>query len=65
MLDLMRKREIIDLLDDNVVGATQNDAYKVARAKASERFKEFETALVNKIVKGKLSYVFFLGKTYS
>lgn len=52
---MMRKREIIDLLDDNVVGATQNDAYKVARAKASERFKEFETALVNKIVKGKLS----------
>lgn len=51
---LMRvKKEVIDMLDDEVIDGLEVDAYKFARDKARERFVEFETKLVKNIVDGK------------
>ena len=46
--------DVINALDDDVVETVGNDAFKIARDAARNRFKEFETKTLNNITKNKL-----------
>lgn len=51
---LRAKRMVVDAFDDEVFDQLGDDVFKQARSAARERFSEFESKLLNKIVNDKL-----------